>query len=427
MFYELASLSIRNLLRARSRLFMTAGGVMIGTTAVTLLIALTIGLQTAAEASIGDSTSLTEITISSSFRRDSSSPTLDMDAVEELASMDDVAAVIPMLQLSGFVELRAGDLRGAGQIYGVYPATLPYLGVTAAEGTLELDNNYPYAAVIGGTVEDNFVDEDADTYSSVTVNLMDESIEMRIYGQGNSSSRKVSFTINAILEDGSSWDSAILFPMQTVIDLTERITGSELDTDDLTFSRIVVQASSRETAASVLEAITNLGYNASGTGSYLSELNSFFGTLRIVLGGVGGVAMLVAAFGVANTMTMAILERTHEIGLMKAVGATDRAVMTIFLIEAGMVGLLGGAAGLAVSYLFQNLGNQVLADLAASGALEGFLSVDLESSSSSTLLTIPSELAFFAVALATCIGIAAGLYPAMRASRMTPVLALKSD
>lgn len=137
--------------------------------------------------------------------------------------------------------------------------------------------------------------------------------------------------------------------------------------------------------------------------------------------------MLVAAFGVANTMTMAILERTHEIGLMKAVGATDRAVLTIFLIEAGMVGLLGGATGLAISYLFQNLGNHILADLAASGALEGFLSVDLESSSSATLLAIPNELAFFAVALATCIGIAAGLYPAMRASRMTPVLALKAD
>ncbi|MFN8452395.1 MAG: ABC transporter permease [Anaerolineae bacterium] len=427
MLYELASLSVRNLLRARARLLMTAGGVMIGTTAVVLLIALTIGLQTAAEASIGEGASLTQITIRSSFRRDSSAPTLDMDAVEELAALPDVAAVIPMLQLSGFVELRAGDLRGSAQIYGVYPATLAYLGVTAADGTLTLDNSNPYGAIVGGTVADNFTSADSDTFSSVAVDLMSQSVEMRIYSQGSSASRKVPFTISAILDTGSSWDSTILFPMQTVIDLTERISGSDLDADDLTFSQIVVQASSRETAAAVLESITDLGYNASGTGSYLSQLNSFFGTLRVVLGGVGGVAMLVAAFGVANTMTMAILERTHEIGLMKAVGASDQAVLTIFLIEAGMVGLLGGAAGLAISYVLQSAGNQVLANLSASGALEGFLSVDLSSSSSASLIAIPGELALFAVALATLIGICAGLYPAMRAARTLPVLALKSE
>ncbi len=427
MFYELASLSIRNLLRARARLLMTAGGVMIGTTAVVLLIALTIGLQSAAEASIGNGTSLTQITIRSSFRRDSSSPTLDMEAVEQLTALPDVAAVIPMYQLSGFVELRAGTLRGLAQIYGIYPATLAYLGVTAAEGRLSLDNSNPYGAIVGGTVSETFTSEDSDTFESTTVDLLSRSVELRIYSQGSSSARKVPFTISAILDSGSSWDSVILLPIQTVISLTERITGSDVDTEDLAFSQIIVQASSRETAADVLESITDLGYNASGTGSYLSELNSFFGTLRVVLGGVGGVAMLVAAFGVANTMTMAILERTQEIGLMKAVGATDGAVLTIFLIEAALVGMLGGAAGLGASYLLQSVGNQVLANLSASGALEGFLSVNLSTSSSTSLITIPSELALFAVGLATLIGICAGLYPAMRAAHTLPVLALKSE
>ncbi len=427
MLYELASLSIHNLLRARSRLMMTAGGVMIGTTAVVLLIALTIGLQSAAEASIGNGASLTQITIRSSFRRDSSSPALDMDAVKQIAALPNVAAVVPMYQMSGFVELRAGDLRGSAQIYGVYPATLPYLGVTAQDGTLALDNADPYGAIIGGSVSSTFTSETSDTFTSQTVDLMSESVQMRIYSQGSDTARKVPFTINGILATGSTWDSAILLPLQTVIDLNERITGNKIDPDTMTYSQIIVQASSRETAATVLTSITDLGYNASGTGSYLSQLNSFFGTLRVVLGGVGGVAMLVAAFGVANTMTMAILERTHEIGLMKAVGATDRDVLTIFLIEAGMVGLVGGAAGLAISYALQSAGNQVLANLSASGALEGFLSVNLSSSSSTSFITIPGELAFFAVALATLIGIGAGLYPAMRAAHMTTVLALKSD
>ncbi|MBI1276678.1 MAG: FtsX-like permease family protein [Anaerolineaceae bacterium] len=421
MLYELANLSIHNLLRARSRLMMTAGGVMIGTAAVVLLIALTIGLQTAAESSIGNSASITQITLASSFRRDSTSPTLDMDAVEELAAIPNVAAVIPELSLSGFVEIRAGDLRGSAQIYGIYPGTVPYLGVTAASGSLSLDNNDPYAAIVGGSVASSFVDRSAETFQSTTVDLATTSIDVRLYTQGSSNYRKVPLTINAILNTGTSQDSALYLPMQTVIQLSEKMTGNSIDTSTMTFNRIIVVASSRETAAEVTDAITALGYNATGAGSSLSELNSFFGTLRVILGAVGGVAMLIAAFGVANTMTMAILERTHEIGLMKAIGATDRAIMTVFLTEAGMVGLLGGATGLAISYGLQTIANQVMSNSSFT-----FLSVDI-SQTGSGLIAIPNELALFAVLLATCIGIAAGTYPALRAARMTTVLALKAD
>ncbi|HVU11856.1 MAG TPA: ABC transporter permease [Phototrophicaceae bacterium] len=426
MFYELASLSVRNLMRARSRLLMTAGGVMIGTTAVVLLIALTIGLQNAAEASIGNSASLTEITIRSGFRRSSStSPTLDLDAVTQLAALPNVAAVIPMLSLGGFAELRSGNLRGAAQIYGIYPATLPYLGATAQTGELNLDDNNPYGAVFGGSVASSFVSSDATTFSTQTIDLSTQSFELRLYTQGSNSYRKIPVTITGIMDTGTAFDSALFLPMSTVINLSERMSGSTLDPDTMTFSQIIVQASSRETAADVLTSITDLGYNATGEGSYLAQLNSFFGTLRLILGGVGGVAMLVAAFGVANTMTMAILERTHEIGLMKAVGATDQAVLTIFLIEAGLVGLLGGTAGLAFSYLLQNIANNLLSNLSSS-QLSSLISVNL-SASSGPLISIPGDLALFALVLATMIGVCAGLYPAYRAARMTTVLALKSD
>lgn len=422
MLYELANLSVHNLLRARSRLLMTAGGVMIGTAAVVLLIALTIGLQTAAEASIGDSKSLTQITITSSFRRDSTSPALNMDAITQLAGIANVTAVIPELSLNGFVELRSGNLTGSAQIFGIYPGTLQYLGVTPASGSLTLDDNDPYGAIIGGSVASSFSDRSSTTFSASTVDLTTSSVEMRIYSQGSGNSyRKVPFTINAILATGTTQDSAIFLPMQTVMDLSEKVTGNKLDPETMTFSRVIVEASSRDTAADVLTAITALGYNATGAGSSLAQLNSFFGTLRVILGAVGGVAMLIAAFGVANTMTMAILERTHEIGLMKAIGATDQAIMTVFLTEAGLVGLLGGAAGLAISYGLQYIANQVMSNSSFT-----FLSVNI-SQTGNGLIAIPNELAFFAVALATCIGIAAGAYPSLRAARMTTVLALKAD
>jgi putative ABC transport system permease protein len=421
MLYELAQLSIHNLLRARARLVMTAGGVMIGTTAVILLIALTIGLQSAAESSIGNVASLTQITIRSSFRRDDSSPTLDMDAVKALAALKNVQAVIPTLSLSNQIELRVGNLKGFAQVSGIYPATLAYLGVKAQEGTLTLDDNIPYGAVVGASVATNFTDPNASSSTATTVDLMTNTVEMRIYNQ-DGSFRRIPLTVNALLESGSTQDFAIYLPMQAVIDLNTRLSSS--GSDELVFSQIIVQASSRETVDSVLTAVQDLGYNATGMASYLSQLNGFFGIMRLMLGSVGGIALLVAAFGVANTMTMAILERTREIGLMKAVGATDRAVLTIFLIEAGLVGLIGGLTGLCVSYLIQYLVNTTLA-ANTSGTIT-FMSLSI-SDFDGTLIVIPTPLAILALVLAAGIGICAGFYPALRAARMTTVLALKTD
>jgi putative ABC transport system permease protein len=423
MLRELAALSVHNLLRARARLMMTSGGVMIGTTAVVLLIALTIGLQSAAEASIGNDASLTQITIRSGFRRDDSSPTLDMDAVNQLAALKNVGAVIPTLSLSNRIELRVGNLRGFAQVYGIYPATLPYLGVKAQQGTLTLDTNDPYGVVVGASVAKNFTDSSSGTNTATTVDLMTNAVEMRVYSQ-DGTFRRIPITVNALLESGSSQDFAIFLPMQTVIDLNNRLSTSSSSSDDLVYSQIIVQASSRETVDTLMSDIQELGYNATGMGSYLSQLNGFFGIMRLMLGGVGGVAMLVAAFGVANTMTMAILERTREIGLMKAVGATDRAVLTIFLIEAGLVGLIGGITGLAISYLLQYAVNTILADN-VSGTIS-IMSINI-SQLNGSLIVIPAELSILALVLATGIGVGAGLSPALRAARMTPVVALRTE
>jgi putative ABC transport system permease protein len=165
-------------------------------------------------------------------------------------------------------------------------------------------------------------------------------------------------------------------------------------------------------------------------GEYLNQLNNFFKNMRLMLGGVGGVALLVAAFGVANTMTMAILERTKEIGLMKAVGATDQNILTVFLIEAGLVGLAGGVAGVVLSFFLQNLVNEAIARAASSAdpnqAGGGFLPF-VPSTSGGQLFVIPPELALFALGLATVIGLGAGLYPALRAARLPPVIALKTE
>jgi len=432
MFNELASLAVHNLTRARARLFMTAGGVLVGTTAVILLIALTIGLQTAAEAGIGANASLTEIRVYPNFGyfpggepTDAAElPELDIASVQALWTIPGVAAVIPVVELQTWGELIAGDYRGGGQILGIDPALLSYLGVQPQQGDLTLQGDQ---IIVGSFIGQNFYDPTAEVYQPITLDLFTTELELNIYKNDGTDNREIDIAVSSVLAPGNSYDYSILMPAQRVIELNEFATGQPLDPETFRFNQVIVRASSRETVNQVTDAIRELGYSAGGIGDYLDVLNNFFGTMRVVLGGVGGVALLVAAFGVANTMTMAILERTREIGLMKAVGATDRDVLTVFLIEAGLVGLCGGIAGVLLSYGLQNLINSAVANIQPDqGGGVAFLPVDV-TQLGGRLMIIPPELAVFALALATGVGIAAGLFPSLRAARMTTVVALKTE
>jgi putative ABC transport system permease protein len=428
MFYELSRLAVGNLARARARLVMTAGGVLVGTTAVILLIALTIGLQQAAEAGIGNNASLTEITVYPSWSAgptDENIPQLDIAAVRAFWQIPDVAAVIPMVYYQGGGELIAGDYRNYAQIIGIDSSLLPYLGVGVQQGELRMATG---EVIFGGAVGDYFYDPEATEWQPIVVDLYNTPIELRTYSYTGTEDLTSDLSVSGVLTVGTgNYDGAMLMPIEDVIALNEWSSGQEFDPETFKFDQIIVRASSRETTNDVSEAIRDMGYGTGGMGDFLNQLNSFFGTMRLMLGGVGGVALLVAAFGVANTMTMAILERTKEIGLMKAIGATDRDVLTVFLIEAGLVGLCGGLAGVGLSLFLQNVINQAILNAPAGG--EGgimFLPFD-PSQIGGNLIVIPPELSLFALALATCVGLGAGLFPSLRAARLPPVIALKSE
>jgi putative ABC transport system permease protein len=426
MFSELAGLAVHNLMRARARLAMTAGGVLVGTAAVTILIALTIGLQRSAEAGIGSSTMLTEINVYVGYNPsqdvEAEIPRLTPAAVQEFWNIPNVVAVIPTVYFYGG-ELLVGDLRGGAQILGIDSRLLSYLNVTMAQGELAIGES---AAIIGAAVGDNFFDpESEEGFTPVKVDLMAQPPTVR-YFTTQAQEEEIDLAVNGIIAPGTSYDYTIFLPIEQVIELNGAINGTEYDPETFVYDQVNVYASSRETVMQVSDAIKEMGFGAGGMGEYLNQINGFFTTMRVVLGGVGSVALLVAAFGVANTMTMAILERTREIGLMKAVGARDRDILTVFLCEAALVGLVGGLAGMGVSLVLQRLINEAVRNAPQGQGGAVFLPVD-PTQLGDGLVVIPPELALFTLTLATVVGIAAGLFPALRAARMTTVVALKTE
>ena len=165
-----------------------------------------------------------------------------------------------------------------------------------------------------------------------------------------------------------------------------------------------------------LTQVKALGLGAAAGKEEVDSQATAFTIIGAVLGGIGGIALLVAAIGVINTMVMATLERTREIGIMRAIGATKRTVRRLFRVEAGVLGFMGGLFGVAISFGFAVGLNSILnKQLADSGIADR------------NIVSISPQIAVVVLIITTLIGMLAGSLPARRAANMDPVEALRYE
>lgn len=183
------------------------------------------------------------------------------------------------------------------------------------------------------------------------------------------------------------------------------------------YSAVVVRTRSLNDATQVSKAVSDMGFRAATLQTFLDQVNRIFAILQVMLSSVGMLALVVASIGIANTMVMSIYERTREIGTLKAIGSSNGDVLRIFMVEAGLIGLLGGIVGVISGWLL-GLG------------LNGFIVNWLRSEQipiDAPFFVVTWELVAGALAFATLIGIVAGLYPAFRAARLDPLAALRHE
>jgi len=183
------------------------------------------------------------------------------------------------------------------------------------------------------------------------------------------------------------------------------------------YDRLRIKASSLSDAVQIVAELEEHGFRVESLRMVLENINRAMVVLQTMLGSIGTLALLVASIGIANTMVMAVYERTREIGILKAIGASPGDIRRLFVAESSFIGLVGGVAGTVLGWLLGlGLNRLILAILRWQ-----------EMPVRGTFFVVNGWLVVLALAFATVVGLLSGLYPASRAARLDPIEALRYE
>lgn len=183
-----------------------------------------------------------------------------------------------------------------------------------------------------------------------------------------------------------------------------------------TYASVTVKVTRAQYTQDVEAEIKAMGYTAFSLNDALQGAKRAFILVDLLLSLIGSIALAVSSLGIVNTMVMSILERTREIGVMKAIGASDGDIRRIFLVEASAIGVLGGVAGLALGWLVAR-GVNIAANIY----------IERQGGDPGNLFSFPLWLVGGALAFSWLVSLLAGSYPANRAARLNPIQALRHD
>ncbi|MGL4847348.1 MAG: ABC transporter permease [Clostridium sp.] len=180
------------------------------------------------------------------------------------------------------------------------------------------------------------------------------------------------------------------------------------------YNGVVVEAKNLNDVNSIVQGINNIGYFAQSTGDKTAQINKSFNTITLVLSILGIIVIIVAGIGIVNTMIMAVHEKKKSIGIMKSVGASNSEIKTMFIFQAGAIGLVGSVIGAIISsILFRIISAAIIDGLAKKGN-----SVEL-------MKFAPWWLILGTIVFSIIVSVIAGIYPSSKASKLDPIEALR--
>jgi ABC-type lipoprotein release transport system permease subunit len=412
--------ALSNLTRHKARTALTTVGVVVGILTIVTMVSLGIGVQREmgdAFNSVGlESLRLYPVTEEVGgfdlFGEPARSKLLTDDLLEELRARDDVVELVPFLRLPSGIRLavRAGGKEAEASPWGPLPVSIP--------GPFEMPDEILAGAedppeVGGGAVLSAGLLADLALEAADPATLLGQEIEIVLYAP-RGEMQAFPLQIAGII-DRERPTVSLALP-----DRLDLLQWWYNDPDYLLhrgYDEILVRARTLNDAAQIVDWLSALGYEVQALKTMLDLANRGMIIVQTMLASVGGLALLVASIGIANTMIMAVYERTKEIGVLKAVGAAPGQIRLLFVVEASMIGLLGGVIGTVLGWLLGRGLNWLILRI-----LE-WQDMPMQG----TFFVVAWWLVAAALAFATLVGLLAGLYPAARAARLQPLDALRYE
>lgn len=446
--YDLLLMSWQNLKRRKVRTFLTITGVVIGTASIVIMLSLGFAMDKAFKEQIASMGDLTIIDVNSSSyyggpaggkygSPGQSNPLLDDKAVAAFSQIPGVKAVMP--QKRGYFRIAAGKMVGDVQVIGIIPENLTDFGFEVAEGRL-LNSGDKEALLFGSYVSQSFYNprlKDPYINGPVAVNLLNDKLLLTAdfeYGQRQRSNNDPSFKPPPLHEvkgvgilkesnDEKGYSAYInISHLEKILAEDRRQSSQERQRGNFNqnqnqnkYDVIKVKCHDFKQVQAVQEKIKAMGYQTYSLTDMIESMKKASRTMQLILGGIGAISLLVAALGITNTMIMSIYERTREIGVIKVLGAELDDIKKIFLLEAGMIGFIGGITGLLLSYLISFLLNKIGTSMM--GGMGGAAKISV----------IPFYLAIGSVIFATLVGIISGYSPARRAMKLSALEAIRTE
>jgi putative ABC transport system permease protein len=195
--------------------------------------------------------------------------------------------------------------------------------------------------------------------------------------------------------------------------------GALIGQSDEAYRAIELRVADPSYIKPVTQKMEQMGFRAFSVTTQLEEIERIFLIINSSLALLGGIALLVASFGISNTMIMSIRERTREIGIMKAIGGSDGEIMRIFFVEASLIGLFGGSLGVVAGWAIDRIANVLANQWIARQTGQAIRYVEF--------FSIPWYLWTGAILFAVVISLLAAIYPARSAAKVDPIKALRYE
>lgn len=384
----------RNLSTKKLRSALTLTGIVIGIGTIFFLLSFGLGLREMVTSEIIGNASIKTIDIASPNSRVIKIDRNNLDRIKNLPHSTSVGATF---SFPGIVQYESSEIDGV--VYG-------------------LDQNYQNLMVLE-PIEGRLLQNDDSMAAVVNLSALKA---VGIENQQEAVGKKFFLTVPL---DGASQSSSEVKQEFTIVGVIESDSGSEVfipsfvfeNAGVTTYTQAKVSADESEHVNGLRSQIESLGLLTSSPADTIDQVNEIFKFFNLILIGFGAIGMIVAILGMFNTLTISLLERTREVGLMVAMGARHRDIKRLFIIEALLLSAVGAVAGIFAATILSALVNGGMSLYAHQRGVAGGIN----------LFSTPFWLVGALIVFMLLVGLAVAYFPARRAARINPIDALRRD